>query len=354
MSQHHADALWLRLTAAGLTRGKQPAWADSHTPWTVRVMLAIAGLIAAASLLGFLGAGFMIVFENKTASITTGAMLLLAAFVLFRTQGKSDFWAMFALAVSLAGQVLVLFGLFRDGAWTAGLFGLTAALQFVLALVMPNYIHRSLSAYAAAIAFQYACFAAGVPFLVAGAVAATVAALWLNEARFGVRHAVAEPLAYGFTVAFMQIAGASLFGHARASFFIVRMDAGAWPWAEPLCIAAVLIVSTAVLLIRAGWTPSARPMQWSMLAVVLVCIASFKAPGIMACVLIVLLGFSNGNRVLAGLGIAALVLYLSGYYYLLEVTLLTKSGVLLATGVVLLAVRWLMLTHVMPKERSDA
>jgi Domain of unknown function (DUF4401) len=354
MSRQHTDALWTRLTAAGLTRGKMPALAQSGTPWTVRVMLAIAGLIAAASLLGFLGTFFTIVFESRTASITTGGLLLLGAFMLFRTQGQSDFWAMFALAVSLSGQFLLLSGLFRGGAWTAGLFGLTAALQLALAVVMPSYIHRTLSAYAAAIAFQYACFAAGAPFLVTGLVAAIVAALWLHEARFGMRHAVAEPVAYGVTVAFMQIAAASLFGHARTTFFIVQTDIGAWPWADPLLTAAVLIVSTAVLLTRAGWTPSARPMQLAMLAVVLVCIASFKAPGIMACLLIVLLGFSNGNRVLTGLGIAALVLYLSGYYYLLEVTLLTKSGVLLATGVVLLAARWLMLSRVMPAERSDA
>jgi len=70
--------------------------------------------------------------------------------------------------------------------------------------------------------------------------------------------------------------------------------------------------------------------------------------------MIVLLGFANGNRVLVGLGIASLLFYVSGYYYLLDATLLVKSGVLAATGAVLIAARWLVLNVVMPKERADA
>ena len=45
---------------------------------------------------------------------------------------------------------------------------------------------------------------------------------------------------------------------------------------------------------------------------------------------------------------------MSGYYYLLDATLLVKSGVLMATGAVLLAARWLVLNVVMPEEEADA
>ena len=79
-----------------------------------------------------------------------------------------------------------------------------------------------------------------------------------------------------------------------------------------------------------------------------------QAPGMTACLLIVLLGFSNGNRLLVGTGIAARALYMGGYYYLLHVTLLEKSTVLLVTGLVLLGARWSILNHVMPQEHADA
>jgi uncharacterized membrane protein len=69
--------------------------------------------------------------------------------------------------------------------------------------------------------------------------------------------------------------------------------------------------------------------------------------------MIVLLGYAAANRVLAGIGLAALVFYLSAYYYTLEETLLYKSAVLAATGLVLLASRWLMLRFVLPETDDE-
>ena len=68
--------------------------------------------------------------------------------------------------------------------------------------------------------------------------------------------------------------------------------------------------------------------------------------------MIVLVVFANGNRLLAGLGIAALLYYVSSYYYLLDATLLAKAGVLAASGVVLLGARWLLLNVIMPEKAS--
>jgi uncharacterized membrane protein len=77
-------------------------------------------------------------------------------------------------------------------------------------------------------------------------------------------------------------------------------------------------------------------------------LVSLEAPGIAAGLCILLLGFAHGNRALAGLGGAALLLYAGGYYYDLQLTLLAKSQVLAATGGVLLALRWLALRLLPP------
>ena len=50
---------------------------------------------------------------------------------------------------------------------------------------------------------------------------------------------------------------------------------------------------------------------------------------------------------LLGLGIASLLFYISSYYYLLDATLFAKAQTLLIVGLVLLAVRWLMV-RIMP------
>ena len=69
-------------------------------------------------------------------------------------------------------------------------------------------------------------------------------------------------------------------------------------------------------------------------------LASLKAPGVGAATAILVLGYANGNRVLAGLGIATLIAYLSHYYYNLEATLLEKSILMMATGAALIAARF--------------
>jgi len=49
-------------------------------------------------------------------------------------------------------------------------------------------------------------------------------------------------------------------------------------------------------------------------------------------VIILLIGFSRGNRTLFGLGVVALLGYLSYFYYALQATLLVKSMMLAGSG----------------------
>ena len=53
MSATADRVLWEKLAVAGLARGEMPERLEAQTPWYVRVMLGIAGLIAAACLLAF-------------------------------------------------------------------------------------------------------------------------------------------------------------------------------------------------------------------------------------------------------------------------------------------------------------
>ncbi|MGC2856206.1 DUF4401 domain-containing protein [Novispirillum sp. DQ9] len=59
-------------------------------------------------------------------------------------------------------------------------------------------------------------------------------------------------------------------------------------------------------------------------------------PGAAAALMLLALAWRVGSRVLAGLGVAALLGFVVHFYYAMEVTLLLKSGLLLAGGVVTL------------------
>jgi uncharacterized membrane protein len=82
---------------------------------------------------------------------------------------------------------------------------------------------------------------------------------------------------------------------------------------------------------------------FALTALVLV---SADAPGLLVCMMVIVLGQAGSNTLLKGIGIAGLLFYASAFYYQLHATLMVKSQILLATGLLLLAVRWLMLRRV--------
>jgi uncharacterized membrane protein len=67
---------------------------------------------------------------------------------------------------------------------------------------------------------------------------------------------------------------------------------------------------------------------------------TLKAQGIGLATIILLVGYAQGNRVLAGLGIFSLLAYLTYYYYSLQFSLLEKSIWLIVCGGALLVVRF--------------
>ena len=65
-----------------------------------------------------------------------------------------------------------------------------------------------------------------------------------------------------------------------------------------------------------------------------------SAPGILAATGLIILGHLERDALLRALGLLFLPVYLIAFYYNLDTSLLTKSGILIATGVILWAARW--------------
>lgn len=93
-----------------------------------------------------------------------------------------------------------------------------------------------------------------------------------------------------------------------------------------------------VLLGIAAWQLPAlqRLGKWVPLAIVAALAATVFNPAIGGSALVALLGFGYGYRTSWWLGMAALLYYVSQYYYDLSWTLLQKSIMMAATGIALL------------------
>lgn len=344
-------ALWTKLAESGLVSGDPPPSSETGSPWFVRLMLGVSGWIGALFLLGFVGMGFAFVVESAGASLFTGALLCAGAAFLFRKLPRNDFAAQFGFAVSLAGQILILIGLYRSfgsklmpGVW------IMAAVQALLFAAMPNVLHRVWAAGTGAFAVAWGFGELGLHAVAPGLVAAAFAWVWLREFEEPIRGGVLRAAGHGL---------------ALAVALVVVLPGEMWPrvaqagvfafWFGSGLSAAVVLVVAMRLLQREGVALSSGPGRIAMVCAALVAVVSLRAPGIGPGVVIVLLGFGNAHQVLTGFGVLTLLAYLVRYYHAMDVTLIVKAGFLAGTGAALLLAR-IALLRAWPAriERRDA
>jgi Na+/phosphate symporter len=333
--------LWERLRANGLVEGDLPDEGQPASPWYVRVMLGIAGWIGAMFLLGFVGAGLAFIIDSSAAALMLGAGCCAAAGVLFRNFEGQDFSAQFALALSLAGQGLMIIGLGQVlKAEDPPLYFAVAGMEAGLALAVPNFLHRVLAAAGAAVALALAVVQLSLHGLAAPVLCAGLALIWLDPGRWGGGGRLWRPIGYGLVLALLMVETFRLLGAQSLFDTGTNNSAGMsiyGPWIGRGLTAAVLLAVAVLLCLREGFAASSRITLAAAGAALVVGAVSLNAPGLASALLILLLGFAAGNRILMALGVLSLLGFVGHYYYSLQATLLAKSGLLAVTGLCLLA-----------------
>lgn len=349
------DQIWMTLVQADLVHGPapEPQVVILESPWYVKVLLAFSGWLAALFLLCFIGVGLEFIVESSVASCITGGAMIGCAFAILRMP-KNEFFEHLGLAVSLAGQALLVFTIFSmDGDDDDISWMLVALMQMPLVLFMPSFVHRVLSCLIIVCAVSMTLSSSGACYVFSSVIMLLAAWLWLNEFRFPAHMHIIRSIGYGLVLALIPQKGTLLFGFTGMGWRSVDNKPDLWiqPWVGEVLACAVTLYVVWELLQRHGQNISGRIAIMSLLATLLLCIVSVEARGITAGMVIMLLGFAGGNRVLLGLGIVSLLFYMSSYYYLLDATLLAKAQTLLVIGLVLLVARWFML-RILPVEKE--
>ena len=358
MSAATREELWRRLTDAGLAQGDQPAHDGAASPWYVRTMLGAAGWLGAVFLLLFVGAGFAFVFRSEAAALVVGALCCAGAYMIFAAAPKSDLAAQFALAISLAGQCMFIFALheaFSPPDAPAAFLLEVAIFEAALAALIVSFVHRVWCTIAAAIALSLALSQMGLYGVGSGLIAAAIAILWLEEPSWAPRGALWRPVGYGLVLAFLLLPDWHWLGELMQGRPGGPMSIPGIFWVRPVLLGATLIYIAHALSRDAAASPTATGA--AIAGAVLVAVATSRASGVTAALIVLVLGFAGGNRALMGLGIAAMLAHLSYFYYSLSATLLMKSMWLAGTGLLLIvmwAVMRLMFGSTSGKEASRA
>lgn len=344
-----AAALWDRLRADGLVDGERPQQGRSASPWFVRVMLGIAGWIGALFLIAFVGGAFAFIMQDASFAAIAGAVCCAAAFVLFRSFDGNDFAEQFGLVVSLVGQILIAVGLSQYlKIEEPPLYFAFAAVEVALAFAVPNFLHRVLVTSGAAIALGLGISQLELHGLAAPLLSLGLAFVWIEPRRWAADGKIWRPIGYGLVLALLIVETFRLFG---AGWLLgARGDEPGWfslygPLIGRGLTAAVLVWVAATLSLREG--RGSRISLFAIAVAILVGLLSLTAPGLASALLILLLGFAAGSRILVALGILSLLGFVAHFYYSLHATLLEKSGVMALTGLCLLAAH-LLLRRLLP------
>jgi hypothetical protein len=334
------ETLWQELLSGGLVEGALPEIDRVDSPWYVRVMLGISGWIGSLFLFGFVGVGFSFVMKSALAALLVGGLVCAAAFALFRVRRDSDFVTQFALAVSLAGQLLIVYGIFElMGKDEAVCYGAVCLVEVLLTLFMPNFISRVMTSMAAGIALAFTLNSFGLYGIATALTAAGFALIWMQEVRWVKFRQLCCPVGYGLTLSLLLYRTSFLWG--RSLWWSRSHRNGDWlslysPWLGKALVLTVFLAVVFVLLKRLNILPMSRSGLIMLVGAAAVLAITLQAPGIASALLIMMVGFAVCNRILIGLGVLAFGSFLSNYYYLMNSTLMEKSMLLIGSGVLLL------------------
>lgn len=319
---------------------EQLAAEEAGTPWFVKALMGAGAWVATALFLVFLALAD--VFDSEGALLVLGGMLVGAA-ILLRHASAAAMAAQAALAMSLVGQVMLVYAVaeLSRGTWAPGLALL--ALSVLLIRAMPDPVHRFLSTLAAVASALYLLYDWNdelAPTFGFALVAGGMAWWWLRPAALqGLFAELRGPVGHGLSVATL----AAILPDSLA------LREGSHALAGSVILAGVVLWVEATLLRQARGRLDRT--AWGALGLtVLIALATVRVPGVQAALVILLLAVHRREPLLFGEGVVAFVFYLSRYYYALELTLLHKSLVLVGSGAALLAIWRFLLPAPAPEE----
>ncbi len=316
---------------------------EDTTPWFLQPFIFLGAIVAAvmfsAAFLVMLDAVIHVNRWNAAQLSCMGAVYLLVAVFLHRRR-LNIYTNALALALSLGGHGFIMWAISQDTTrsqafMTAFLvfLGLCAALYFLYR----DGLHRYLTVVLVLILAKAAFSKAHLDLCLHGfALLTTCLAAWLLTRERELPNW--RPLAYGCCTGLVVLL--LPLGHRRGVFDFTR-HAMTQPW-----ISSVLMGIALLWILRwATQRPGLRekpidPIRATIVVVVTAGLAALSTPGLLAAMFLAALGHATYHGRITLLGLLSLPIFFWKYYYNLEVGFLTKSGVLVASGLVVLLARW--------------
>lgn len=349
------QAIWLQLQKSNLVTGELEPSTTLTSPWFIKLLLAFSGWFASLFIFGFFLFTLYDWVDSSLICFAIGSGLIFIAYQILKSN-PYEFLEHLMLAFSLAGQALIAWACFTFDGINFSLFPwlMILVIQSLLSLLMPHYVHRVFSAFFACLALVTCLHYLHLTFLASASLLLLVHFLILNEWRHVKWQPVVEAISYGIILLLIPFKASYVLGYDIYYWFKEENQIQTWTYYLDELLLLVAMLYLVITLIRRSQHHFSRQHQVMMIgATICLCLLSMQASGITIGFALLILGFSNSNKVLQGLGIVSLLFYISSYYYLLTLTLLEKTGILLFIGLFILAIRFILLKCFHPTQQGE-
>ena len=306
-------------------------------PWFITALVGVSAWLSVILFLFFIFAGQII--TDASSAIAVGLVLLVITTFLHFISKNILFANQLALALNLTGQILFIGGIAIADENIVAAALITWFLEIFLIFIYQNHILRFMAILIATMAalvllYEFELYQ-GIHILIV-LLAAGASWYWLAESDHLADKMMTwlyQPLGYGFVIALQLVLLLSILPDMPDIPNIT------W-WYSTIGLLIILIMLEIYLLDSHDIYMSAPQSQAIFISTVLVSLLLYQSPGIIASIIILVLGFQRGNKVLMGLAIIFLTLFIIAFYYHLNISLLMKSITLMTAGIALLMLRF--------------
>lgn len=328
------------LGGLGLTGREQQVTAvleKDETPWFLQPFIFLGAMIAALMFSGAFITLLDVEHWNAVQRACAGAAYLLTAVVLHRRR-LNVFTDSLALALSIGGHGFVMWAV--DEATQSSNTSMVAFWVFlglcaVLYFLYRDGLHRYLTVAFVLILAKIAFSKAHLDYVLHGfTLLTTLVAAWLltRDRSLSTWRPLAQGCCTGLVVLLLPV------GYRHHDLGFTR-HAMIHPWISSILVGLALLWILHWASQRVG---SLNTVLKTLAVLVTAGLAALSTPGLLGALFLAVLGHATFHARITFLGLLSLPIFVWKYYYNLELSFLHKSGVLVATGVVLLFARWVL------------
>lgn len=308
------------------------------TPWYLKLLMGFAGWLGALFILGSLGLIlYSFMDDYPVVGLITGVLVSFLSYILFKKDVKNEFFNQLILAISITGQGILIYSiidLFEDNSRVILL--LIFLIQAVLFIIINNFILKLLSVILSLSSLLILISSFNLYYLVPGLLLAGTYYVWSREFKILLKPKLIQSLGYSLTTLSISTIFAGGYIWQRSSKELIG------PLELPVISSIAFWVNlTLIALIYFVLLREQFNLRFIMAIFVSIIIAAigYKVPGLIVVLPIIILGFYHRNYFLLWVGVIGTIVYLSLYYYNMEITLLIKSVSLIIGGAILLITR---------------